>query len=200
MLDWLDWFVDVISGSPWTYAVLFAVSALDAIFPIVPSETAVITGGVVAASGDLQVGLVVLAAAGGAFLGDNVTYAIGRFLGHGAAEKIARGEKGKRSLDWARRTLDNHGGLLIVVARFIPGGRIATMLTAGLVDYPWKRRFLPADALAAVLWALYSGLVGYLGGRTFEEEPWKALLLAFGIAFGIAVVVEGVRRLRHRRG
>ena len=188
------------SGSPWTYGVLFAVAALDAIFPIVPSETAVITGGVVAASGDLQLAFVVLAAAGGAFLGDNTTYGIGRFLGRSAADKIARGERGKRSLDWARRTLDEHGWLLIVVARFIPGGRIATMLTAGLVDYPWKQRFVPADALAVMLWALYSGLVGYVGGRTFEEEPWKALLLAFGIAFGIAVLVEGGRRLRHLRG
>ena len=199
MLEWLDWFVDVISGSPWTYGVLFAVAALDAIFPIVPSETAVITGGVVAASGDLQIAFVVLAAAGGAFFGDNVTYAIGKLLGRSWAEKLVRGERGKRSLDWARRTLDQHGALLIVVARFIPGGRIATMLTAGLVDYPWKQRFVPADSAAALLWALYSGLVGYIGGRTFEEEPWKALLLAFGIAFGIALAVEGARRLRHAR-
>jgi membrane-associated protein len=200
MLEWLDWFVEAISGSPWTYGVLFAVAALDAIFPIVPSETAVITGGVVAAAGDLQIVFVILVAAAGAFAGDNATYAIGRFLGHGAAERIARGERGKRSLAWARRTLGERGALLIVVSRFIPGGRIATMLTAGLVDYPWKQRFLPADAAAALLWAVYSALVGYLGGKTFEEEPWKALVLAFGIAFGVAILVEGVRRLRHRRG
>ena len=41
-----DQFVDWVSGSRWSYAAIFAVSLLDAFFPIVPSETAVITGGV----------------------------------------------------------------------------------------------------------------------------------------------------------
>jgi membrane protein DedA with SNARE-associated domain len=43
-----------VSGSSWSYVAIFVVSMLDAFFPIVPSETAVITGGVVASAGDLS--------------------------------------------------------------------------------------------------------------------------------------------------
>jgi membrane-associated protein len=158
------------------------------------------TAGVVAAQGDLSIGLVLAAAAIGAFAGDNLTYWIGRKWGHRAADRFLRGEKGRRSLAWAEKTLNERGGLLIVVARFIPGGRIATMLTAGTVEYPYLRRFVPYDAIAATFWACYAGLLGYFGGKAFQNSTWKALLVAFAIAAGIALAIEGIRRLNlHRR-
>jgi len=50
--------------------------------------------------------------------------------------------------------------------------------------------------VAAILWAVYGGLLGYLGGRLFEDQPIYALLLALGIAALITVGVEGRRRFR----
>jgi membrane-associated protein len=50
--------------------------------------------------------------------------------------------------------------------------------------------------VAAVLWAGYGALVGYLGGRTFRDQPIYALLLAFGIAALVTLAAELVRRLR----
>jgi membrane-associated protein len=194
------WLLEFVSGSPWTYGLVLSLALLDAILPVVPSETAVITAGVVAAQGDLSIGVVLAAAAVGAFLGDNLTYWIGRRFGHRAAGRFLRGEKGRRALTWATNTLDERGGLLIVVARFIPGGRIATMLAAGTVGYPWLRRFVPYDAVAATFWACYAGLLGYFGGKAFQNSTWKALLVAFVIAGGIALAIEGMRRLNlHRR-
>ena len=67
-------FVDAISGSAWSYAIVFAVAAVDAFFPLVPSEATVITAGVLAGSGDLNILLVILAGATGALCGDNVCY------------------------------------------------------------------------------------------------------------------------------
>jgi len=191
-----NWLLHFVSSSSWTYAVVFGLALVDAIFPVVPSETAVITAGVLAAQGALSIELVLLAAAVGAFLGDNLTYLIGHTWGDRAAQRFLRGEKGRRSLEWAEKTLHERGGLLIVVSRFIPGGRIATMLTAGTVRYPWLRRFVPYDAIAVTVWACYAGLLGYFGGRAFEHSTWKALLVAFAIAGGFALVVELVRRLK----
>lgn len=188
---------DYVSGSSWTYAFLFAVAALDVVFPVVPSEASVITAGVLAASGDLIIVLVIAAAAAGAWLGDNGSYLIGRTLGNRAARRFFRGEKAQRRLQWAERLLRTRGAYLIVVSRFIPGGRTATTFTAGLVRYPWPQRFLPLTILATLIWASYAALIGYLGGSVFEEKPLYALLLAFGIAVTITVVVEGYRRLRH---
>jgi membrane protein DedA with SNARE-associated domain len=191
--------VDAVSGSDWSYFVVFLVAMLDAFFPIVPSEATAIAAGVVAGTGGLSVELCILAAALGAFVGDNISFGLGHFLGHRVERRFFHSEKSQKRLQWAQRTLDDRGGYLIVVARFIPGGRTVTTFTAGFVEtFPW-RRFLVFDAIAAAIWGTYSVMLGYIGGASFEEEPWKGLLLAFALAVGVTAVVEAVRYLRHRR-
>ena len=187
----------VADASGWAYAIIFVFAFFDALVPIVPSETAVITAGVVAASGDLSLGLIIPAAAAGAFLGDNTAYLIGRRFGGRATERFFTGEKSKHRMEWAEEQLSERGGELIVVARFIPGGRTAVTLSAGTLGYPW-RRFVVFDLAATLLWASYSTLLGYYGGRTFESG-W-GLLLALTTAFAIAGGIELVRwALRRRR-
>jgi len=193
----LEAFTDFVSGSPWTYAYLFAVSAIDAFFPLVPSETSVIAAGVLAASDDLVLPFVIVVAACGAILGDNISYFIGRTVGHRIAARFFSGERRKR-LDQAERSLAQRGGYLILVARFIPGGRTAVTLAAGTLEFPW-RRFIAWDVAAGIIWASYASLLGYFGGRTFEESPLKGLALAFGIAVGVTAIVELVRWVRRRR-
>ena len=191
--------VDAVSGSDWSYLVVFLVAMLDAFFPIVPSEATAIAAGVVAGTGGLSVEVCILAAATGAIVGDNISFGIGHFLGERVERRFFSGEKAQKRLKWAQRTLDERGPYLIVIARFIPGGRTATTFTAGFVEtFPW-RRFLIFDAVAGVIWGAYTVLLGYFGGRSFEEAPWKGLLLAFGIAVAVTVVVEVVRHVRHRR-
>jgi membrane protein DedA with SNARE-associated domain len=193
----LDTFTDFVSDSPWTYAFLFAVAAVDAFFPIVPSETSVIAAGVLAASGDLVLVLVIALAAAGAIVGDNISYWIGRTLGHRIVARFFSGARRKR-LEQAERGLAERGGYLILVARFIPGGRTAVTLAAGTLEFPW-RRFLAYDVAAGIIWASYAALLGYFGGRTFEESPLKGLAVAFGIAVAVTAVVEVVRWVRKRR-
>ena len=62
---------------------------------------------------------------------------------------------------------------------------------------PW-RRFIVYDVLAGFVWASYAALLGYFGGKAFERQPWKGLVLAFAIALLVTGVVEGVRWLRRR--
>lgn len=185
----------VADASGWAYAILFLFAFLDALLPVVPSETAAITAGVVAASGELSLPAVVAAAAAGAFLGDNTAYGLGRGFGKRLVARFFSGDKAHRRIEWAKHQLAERGGELIVVARFIPGGRIAVTVSAGLVRYDW-RRFVAFDAAAAALWASYACLLGYFGGRAFENAAWKGLLLALALGFGIAGATEGVRRLR----
>jgi membrane-associated protein len=197
VLETLESLTEFVSGSPWTYAFLFAIAALDVIFPVVPSETSVIAAGVLAASGDLVLLLVIALAAGGAILGDNTAYGIGRTAGHRLVLRLFR-EKGEERLRWAEKSLASRGGYLIVVGRFIPGGRTAITLGAGTVTYAW-RKFIAFDVAAGVIWASYAACLGYFGGRTFEENPLKGLALAFGIAVAVTVAVETVRWVRRRR-
>lgn len=186
---------NAVSASGWAYPLIFSVAFLDAFFPLVPSETAVITGGVIASQGGLSIELVLLCAAAGAVAGDNFTYFLGKLFGEKLSGRLFQGRRGRASLAWAERTLAERGGEVIVVARFIPGGRTATMFTCGYTEYPWHR-FLVFTAIAGCIWALYAGLLGYLGGQTFEHDTWKALALALGIAAAVTVTIELVRRLR----
>ncbi|WP_242910460.1 DedA family protein [Actinomadura terrae] len=184
--------------SPWFYLALFAVAALDGFFPVVPSESMVITAGVYAASGRPEPVLVVVLAAAGAFVGDHVAYFIGRGSGARLTRALRPGTRRHTAFAWARRTMDERGGLILVVARYVPGGRTAVTMTMGVIRYP-LRSFTPFAAIAAVSWAVYGTLLGYLGGVAFEDDPIKGVAVGLGLALAVTGVVEGVRFLRYRR-
>jgi membrane-associated protein len=193
-----DRLIEAMSSSSWTYLLVLAVCGGDAVLPLLPGETMVVTGGVLAATGELNVVFVMIAGAVGAFLGDTASYWLGRRFGPAAASLLLRGKRGQRSLDWARRTLQRRGMLLIVVARFVPGGRTATTFAAGTTDFPWPR-FAVAAGLGGCLWSVYNALLGAVGGNAFQRQTWKGLLLAFGLAAGSALVIEAVRWVLSRR-
>jgi membrane-associated protein len=196
VLGLLQGLIDLLTGSLWTYPLLFGICAGDALIPAFPSETAVIVCGIQAARGQLSLEWVIVWAAAGAFTGDNASYAVGRWLGTPAVKRFFSGEVAQGRLDWARNFLKERGSYVLIVARFIPGGRTAATFTSGLVRLRWSMRFAPYILAAAVLWSVYAALLGYLGGRLFEDQPIYALLLAFGIAAVITVGVEGWRRIR----
>ncbi|MGC5012401.1 DedA family protein [Streptosporangium sp. DT93] len=190
----LDLLHDVMT-SPWIYLALFALALLDGFFPVVPAETAVITAGVfAAATGAPDLLPVIAVSALGAFVGDHVSYLVGR----GAGDRLRNGRRSRKAFAWAEKALAERGGLVLVVARYIPGGRTACTLTMGAVAYP-RRSFAFFDAVAVLSWAVYSGFIGYVGGAAFENDPIKGLLLGLGIAVTITLVVEVVRHLRRRR-
>ena len=125
------------TGSALSYAIAVVLPALDAIFPLVPSETVIIALGVATAgSADPRLGLLVACAAAGAFLGDNLSYFLGLRFGPLVERRFFATGKGARQRAWAERSLDRFGMQLIVVCRFIPGGRTAVTLSCGLIGYP----------------------------------------------------------------
>jgi membrane protein DedA with SNARE-associated domain len=183
-------------SSPASYLVAVLVPALDAIVPVLPSETAVIALGVATAgSEDPRIAVLVLLAALGAFIGDNVNYLLGRRFGPAVQRRFFSSERGAARLAWAEKALDRFGARIIIGCRFIPGGRTVVTLTCGLVRYE-RRSYVVATAVAAVIWASYAFFIGRLGGQAFETKPWIGLLLAFGAAVAISVVIEVLRRTR----
>jgi len=179
-----------------SYALAVALPLLDAIIPVLPSETVIIALGVATAgSTDPRLALLVACAAAGAFLGDNLCYILGRRFGPRVEGRFFRGEKGARRLAWAERSLGRFGMQLIIVCRFIPGGRTAVTLCCGIIGYP-RRRFVIATAVAAVIWACYAFFLGRIGGRAFEGRPWAGFAVAFGITVVLSGLVEAIRRIR----
>jgi len=183
-------------SSPVSYLVALIAPALDALVPIVPSETAVIALGVATAGhADPRIAALVVLAACGAFLGDNLAYVLGRRFAPTVQRRFFSGDRGQRRRAWAEHALDRFGARIIIACRFVPGGRTAVTLTCGMVGYR-RRSFVAATAFAGLIWAAYAFLIGRAGGKTFEDRPWAGLLIALGAALVISAGVEVLRQTR----
>ena len=191
-----DWLKDF-SSSPWFYLIIFVIAVLDSVLPVVPSETLVIIGGVSAGLGNLWIPLVIVVAAAGAFIGDNLSYFIGREASDWVMRRQTRTEKGARRMASIVEQVHERGGLLLITARFIPGGRTALTLSCGITKQP-RRWFISWAAVAAVIWGNYAALLGFIGGKSFEDNHTLAFIIAFVSAFSITLVIELVRWLLKR--
>lgn len=176
-----------------SYLIAFLVPALDALVPVLPAETAVIALGVATAgSTDPRIVLLAVAAACGAFVGDSLSYLAGRRFGPAAGRRFFSSPRGQAARQWADRSLSRYGTQLIIVCRFIPGGRTAVTLTCGLTGYP-RGKFITGTAVAAVAWAGYAFFIGRLGGKAFTDAPWAGSLLAVGAALAVSALAGAVR-------
>ena len=184
------------SASPWFYLIIFAVAVFDSILPIVPSETLVIIGGVSAGSGSLSIALVIVCAASGAFIGDYLSYLIGREASDWVIKRRTRTERGAKQMANIVEQIHDRGGMLLITARFIPGGRTLLTLSCGVTRQP-RKWFIGWAVVAASVWSLYASLLGFIGGKSFADNHTKAFLIAFAGAFGATIIVEVFRAISH---
>lgn len=190
---------DIARLAGWAYLLIVGVAAGDAVFPVLPGETVVILGGVLAARGDLNVVAVVALGAVGAAFGDSVSYQLGRTANRKGRDPSDHEGRFGRALVWGEGLLKRRGASVIVTARFIPGGRTAITFGAGYIGYH-RLRFTGSVLLAGTVWSLYATGVGYLGGKVFEDHWWAGLLLGLGIAFSVTAIIELVRKVWGNRG
>jgi membrane-associated protein len=204
---------DLVALAGWAYLAIAALVAADALVPLVPSEFAILSAGVLAASGRLNLPLLIIAAAAGAALGDTTGYLIGRgagLLGHGRAGdrradrggwlvrrlgvgRLLRHERSRQVLVWTTGQLRQRAGWVLIGARFIPGGRTVTVLTAGFLRVP-GRRFGTAVAVGAPVWAGYVAGLGFLAGHAAADDPWLGVLAAAGVLTAAGLLAELIRR------
>ncbi|WP_455901638.1 DedA family protein [Rhodococcus gordoniae] len=183
-MDVINEFIIGQAAALWVYPLVFAVCILDGFFPPVPSETVLVTLASLSGSTGLpHLWIVVVLAALGAIIGDNIAYTIGRKVGTDRFRWMRR-PKARAAFAWARRGLDKRGAAVILTARYIPIGRIAVNMTAGATRYP-RQKFVPLTILGGTTWALYSALVGRLVGGWFESQP----LLGAAVSICVAVVL-----------
>jgi membrane protein DedA with SNARE-associated domain len=186
----------------WAYLALFGFLTVDAMLPVVPVQAIMITSGALTVYGDLSLPLVIAVGAAGMFTGDSVAFLLGRSTGH-----VGRGwpaalrarfaprhdetprEQSKTHRAAARftRGLRRPGPLVLLLCRFVPGGRMAAGFHAGRTGYPAKL-FALYDAAAAICWASYGGLVGHVGGTAITESAWRLFAIAAtaALVFGTA--------------
>jgi membrane protein DedA with SNARE-associated domain len=176
----------------WTYALVGALAFLETgafVGLIAPGETALALGGVVAATGDVSLWIMIPIAWLCAAAGDVTSFVLGRRLGtpwldrHGArfGISVARREQ-------VERFLDRYGPRAILIGRFIGIVRAVAPFLYGSSGMP-LRTFLPWSLLGTLVWATAFTMVGYVFHRSFEKAAdtlaHGALALALLVTLGL---------------
>ncbi|WP_285244807.1 VTT domain-containing protein [Pseudarthrobacter sp. fls2-241-R2A-127] len=189
-------FILAAAGQPWVLVLVLVCCIIDGFFPPVPSESVVVGLAAVAATADVPNPLLLAGvAAAGAFVGDNIAYLLGRRVGT-TRWSWMRGPRMQAAFRWAGRELRKRPASLILVARFVPIGRVAVNLTAGVTHYA-HLRFVGLTILSASLWAGYSVTIGLFFGQWFENNHVLGAAIAIVCAVALGIVVDLViNRLR----
>ncbi|MFL6375013.1 MAG: DedA family protein [Pyrinomonadaceae bacterium] len=166
--------------------VFFGVMLENAGLPV-PGETILLAAGFASALGIFHLPLVMLIAATGAVVGDNIGYWVGRHFGRSVFERFGR----YLFLTPARLArmdafFEKHGSKTIFVARFITGLRVFAALFAGASKMPWRTFFL-YNVAGAILWAIVIALLGNIFGHS-----WPILEKWIGRSGVIMLVIVGV--------
>ncbi|BCW18530.1 DedA family protein [Pseudarthrobacter enclensis] len=189
-------FILAAAGQPWVLLLVLACCVIDGFFPPIPSESVVVGLAAVAATAEVPNPFVLgLVAALGAFSGDNIAYLIGRKVGTNRWAWM-RGQRMQGAFRWAGAELRKRPASLILVARFVPIGRVAVNLTAGVTHYH-HLRFVGLTCLSALLWAAYSVGIGLFFGQWFEENHLLGAAIAIVCAVALGIVVDlAINKLR----
>lgn len=165
---------------------------------VVPGETAVVLGGVVAAKGEVSLPAILLVAWIASFLGDLTSFLLGRRLGrpflyrHGPRFKLST-----QRLERVERFFDRHGTKAILVGRFVGIVRAVCPFLAGASKLP-LRSFVPYSLAGTAVWASAFTLAGYFFHRSFEEAAKQlshgALVLGVLAALAFAIAHQRGRR------
>jgi membrane protein DedA with SNARE-associated domain len=201
----------MVASPAWAYLALLTLLVADAFVPVVPTQAIMITSGALTVYGNLSLPTTIAVGALGVMTGDWACYLLGRSThdrvgpiarlrrrcvkGTGDATAAVRRGKARRAASRFTRGLREPGPLVILLCRFVPGGRMAACFSAGRGRYPY-RLFLLYETTAAVCWATYGGLVGHIGGTALTNSAWRLFAVAavaatiFGAA-GWALALTG---------
>jgi membrane protein DedA with SNARE-associated domain len=189
------WIIDLFAH--YGYAVVFVGVFLENAGIPVPGETALLAGAALAHSGRLNVFWVIVTATGGATLGDNLGFWIGRRGGRALVERHGR----RIGLTHARlahfdRFFTRYGAKTVFIARFITGLRVFGALLAGGSGMPW-RTFLFYNAAGAIVWATAVGAAGYLLGQSWNVlEQWIGRTSLAGLVIVLVLAAIVIARWR----
>lgn len=196
MLDVLT-VCDAVLRSSWLLPILVVMIAVDAPFPVLPSETILMSAATTAFGGG-DVGMVFglfVAALTGSVLGDSVVFWLGR-CSHKLLSRTVDTEYEISA--WVRRHMLRRPGIALVGARFVPGGRLVSTAAAGRFGLP-VRLFLPWSIASSAAWSAYMLLIGLALGPVTGGDPVLSLVAGVAMALATAVGFAVVSKLRRSR-
>ena len=181
------------------WAVFFGVMLENAGVPV-PGETILLIAGYFASTGRFHLALVMLIAATGAVIDDNIGFASGHHFGRTALLRVGRFFfLTPKRFEHMENYFARHGNKTILVARFITGLRVFAALLAGASKMPW-RVFFTYNVTGAVLWSVVITTLGYLFGQSLPLLiKWVGRSGTFMLIGAIVIGVVVWRIRKHRQ-
>ena len=177
------------------YLAVFIIVGLESAGVPVPGETALVAAAILAGEHKLNIYGVVSAAAGGAILGDNCGYWVGREFGFPLVYRYGHYvQLDEKRLKLGQYLFLRHGGKIVFFGQFVAFLRAFAAFLAGVNRFNWEQFFL-CNAAGGVVWATIFGAGGFFLGRAFEHYA-KPVGIAALICAAIAFFVGG-RFIRH---
>jgi membrane-associated protein len=195
-------FVD--SYGVWVYGLLFAVIFAETglvVTPFLPGDSLLFAAGALAATGALDAGLVSTLIAVGAISGNAVNYTIGRLVGPHIftatdRQSLAHRLLNRKHLERAHEFFEKHGGMAVVLSRFVPIVRTFVPFVAGAATMS-ASMFLTYNVAGGLAWTALCVGTGYLFGNVPIVKN-NFSLVAIGIVF-VSVLPMVVEVWRQRR-
>lgn len=185
----------------WVYLLMFTVIFIETglvVMPFLPGDSLLFVGGSIAAIGRLDlVGLMgILALA--AVLGDAVNYVIGRLVGPKVFGWSSSRFFNRDAFDRTHAFYERHGGITIIVARFMPFIRTFAPFVAGVAQMTYAR-FAMFNIVGGLLWVMaLTGLGYFFGNHAWVKAHFSWVTLAMIIIPGLPALFEMVRHLMRR--
>lgn len=156
-------------------AVIFAETGLMLGF-FLPGDSLLITGGIFAAKGDMNIAILVLLLFIASFFGNIVGY----FFGHKVGKRLFQREDSvlfhKKHIKNANAFYEKYGGKAIVLARFMPIIRTFAPIVAGIADMDFKT-FVVYSLIGGLLWAVGLTLLGFFVGNLIPDKYFEPIIL-----------------------
>ena len=193
--DISEWLADV--PEQVAYLITFLFIWFDAVIPIFPGETTLSAASTLAAAGELNLGMIMVAGAVGAIVGDTSLFWISRLSSakmQPHLDKALKDDKVRVAWDAMNRS----PGLLIVAGRYVPGMRFVVNASMGLSDIAY-RRFLGWSVVSGILWSVYTCGLAYYVATTLSGYPLASLLISSAITAGALALVFYVARSKKRK-
>ena len=178
------------------YVLVFLLVFGDAIIPIFPGETTLAAASTLAADGELQLQLVMVAGALGAIAGDSCLFWIARKSSTRVKPQLDKLMK-NRKIKAAWEIMDRSAPLLIVAGRFVPGMRFAVNVTMGLSDIRY-RRFLVWSIVGGTIWSIYTCGLAYLVATSLSGYPLASIVISALVTSAAIGVIFFIVRRRQR--
>jgi len=180
----------------WVYAVLFLIVFCETglvVLPFLPGDSLLFIGGAFCATGEMNLGLLIVLLLVAAITGNTVNYMVGRSIGPRVFNShIPFLERflDRTALQKTHNFYEKHGGKTIVLARFIPVVRTFAPFVAGASEMTVSR-FQLFNVMGALLWVLLLVFLGYFFGNIPFIRQYLNLIVLVGIGAAVVPVVLG---------